>query len=91
MKLNVCEVMANVEYIDEKTKKKTISRELVPINEKGCNEIEVELVDINVFTANNKNLRLISLGKNNLYKLTLKSYKELKKELNKRGLIFRYV
>lgn len=91
MKLTVCEVMANVEYTDEKTKKKTISREFVPINGKGSDEIDIELVDINVFTANNKELRLIGLGKNNLYKLTLKSFKELKKELNKKGLIFRYM
>lgn len=91
MKLQICEVLANVEYTDERTKKKIISREFTSINTKGYDEVEVELADVNVFTANNKALRLVGLGKNNVYRLTLKSYKELKKELNKKGLIFRYM
>lgn len=53
------------------------------MNSKGCEEIDVELADINIVSSN-KSIRLIGLGKN-LYKLTMKSYKQLKKELNRRG------
>lgn len=61
------------------------------INQKGCETIEIADVvnDINCFSIDNKQLRLIGIGKN-LYKLTLNSFKSLKRELNKRGLAYRF-
>lgn len=74
MKIQVCNQLVN--------------GELVPMNTKGCEEIEIELIDINVLSTD-KTMRFIGLGKN-LYRMTLKSYKELKRELNKRGLMYRF-
>lgn len=74
MKIQVCNQLVN--------------GELVPMNTKGCEEVEIELVDINVLSTD-KSMRLIGLGKN-LYRMTLKSYKQLKRELNKRGLMYRF-
>lgn len=65
-----------------------INGELIPMNTKGCEEVEIELVDINVLSTD-KSMRLIGLGKN-LYKMTLKSYKQLKRELNRKGLMYRF-
>lgn len=62
--------------------------ELVLANEKGCDEIEVDLPVINYFSLN-KDSRFIGVEKN-LFKLTLKSYKELKKEFQKRGSIYQF-
>lgn len=88
MNIKVCEVLANVEYIDELTKKKIVTREFVPINTRGM-EI-LENVDINnEITAFSEDTRIIGLGKQ-MYKLTLASYKELKKELTKKGIIWRF-
>lgn len=56
------------------------------VNAKGCEEIEFDMMDVGVVSAN-KSMRLIGIGKN-LYKLTMKSYKQLKKELNRRGQSF---
>ena len=50
-------------------------------------EIEVELGDVSAFSTD-KELRLISFGKE-LYRLSLSSYKSLKKELSKRGILSR--
>lgn len=51
-------------------------------------ENEIQLNDISAF-SNNKSIRLIGIGKN-LYLLTLKSWKEVKKELVKSGLMQRF-
>ena len=40
MNIIVCEVLANVEYVDEVTKKKVVTREFVPVNTRGMEEIE---------------------------------------------------
>lgn len=65
--------------------------EEVPMNSRGMEEVELnDLVnDINCFSIDNKKLRIIGLGKN-LYKMTLKSFKELKRELNRKGIAYRY-
>ncbi|MGN1312211.1 MAG: hypothetical protein ACI4U4_04295 [Bacilli bacterium] len=65
-----------------------VNGEVIPMNTKGYEEVEIELADINILSQN-KSLRLIGIGKQGLYKMTLKSWKELKKELNKRGLMYR--
>lgn len=65
--------------------------EEIPMNSRGMEEVEVnDLVnDITCFSIDNKTLRIIGLGKN-LYRMTLKSFKELKREVNKRSIAFRY-
>ena len=40
MNIQVCEVLANVEYFDEVSKKKTTVREFIPINTRGMETIE---------------------------------------------------
>lgn len=50
-------------------------------------EIEIELGDVAAFSTN-KELRLLGYGKE-MYRLSLASYKELKKELSKRGILSR--
>lgn len=64
-----------------------VNGEFIPVGTRGMESAEVELVDINTLSTNKK-MRLIGIGKN-LYRLTLKSYKQVKKELNKRGLMYR--
>lgn len=72
----------NVEVVGQ-----IIKGELIPINTKGCETIEVEHNMITVLSEN-KHTRLIGLDKN-LYKMTLKSFKNVKKELNKNNLMYR--
>ena len=53
------------------------------VNEKGYDELEIDPInDITAFTINNKQMRMIGI-QSNLYRLSLKSYKELKKYLQK--------
>lgn len=59
---------------------------IIPINSRGMEEVEVDLININV-VSRDKSLRLVGIDKN-LYRLTLKSYKNLKKELRRRGRWF---
>ena len=59
--------------------------ELQKIKKKGCEEVDFEVNDIVSFSTD-KQLRLIGFGMD-IYKLTLKSYKQVKKELEKRGRI----
>ena len=73
MEIQVCGQLFNGKFISAGTR--------------GMESAEVELVDINTLSTNKK-MRLIGIGKN-LYRLTLKSYKQVKKELNKRGLMYR--
>lgn len=88
MNIEVCEILANVEYVDELTKKKVVTKEFIPVNTRGMDIIEN--VDINnEITAFSEETRIIGLGKQ-MYKLTLASYKALKKELTKKGIIWRF-
>lgn len=50
-------------------------------------EMEINPMEISVFSLN-KSLRLIGIGKN-LYPMTLKSWKETKKELSKTDILRR--
>ena len=90
MNIEVCEVLANVEYTDELTKKKFTVREFIPVNTRGMEVVEnVDIAnDITAFSAD-KGVRLVALNKQ-MYKLTLASYKALKKELTKRGIIWKF-
>lgn len=50
-------------------------------------EIDIELGDVGVLSTD-KSLRLIGVGKE-LFRLSLSSYKQVKKELDKRGILSR--
>ena len=88
LKFNVCEVYDKVEYIDELTKKKYFIKEFLKANRNGIAEVECNINDISTFSLDKRN-RLIGVGKN-LYRLTLKSYKEVRKELTKKGVLYRF-
>ena len=61
--------------------------EEVPINTKGCEEIEIDPAnDITAFSFN-KSVRCIGISKN-LYRLSLKSYVNLKKYLQKTNSVY---
>lgn len=77
MELQVCEVLEN--------------GEMLLVNSKGCETIEInDLVnDIDSFSIDNKASRFIGINKK-LFRLTMKSFKALKKEVNKRGIGFRF-
>lgn len=61
--------------------------EEVPINTKGCEEIEIDPAnDITAFSFN-KNVRCIGISKY-LYRLSLKSYKEIKQYLQKSNSVY---
>jgi hypothetical protein len=69
---------------------KLVDGEIVPVNEKGCETIEIDVSnDINVLSMD-RDLRLIGLNKNGLYKMTRKSWKALKKYLNRTNQMWRY-
>lgn len=69
---------------------KLVDGEIVPVNEKGCETIEIDVFnDINVLSMD-RDLRLIGLNKNGLYKMTRKSWKALKKYLNRTNQMWRY-
>ena len=61
--------------------------EEVPINTKGCEEIEIDPAnDITAFSFSKKT-RCIGISKY-LYRLSLKSYKEFKKYLQKKNSVY---
>ena len=66
-----------------------INGEEVLVNSKMCEDIEIDLNEIRVLSDSSK-MRYVGLGKRGIYRLTLKSYKALKKEFMKRGSIWRF-
>ena len=66
-----------------------INGEEVLVNSKMCEDIEIDLNEIGVLSDSSK-MRYVGLGKRGIYRLTLKSYKVLKKEFMKRGSIWRF-
>ena len=66
-----------------------INGEEVPVNEKMCEDIEIDLNEVGALSDNAK-MRYIGLGKKGIYRLTLKSYKALKKEFIKKGSYWRF-
>lgn len=60
--------------------------EMIPL--KHYEELEVSLADISAF-SNDRDTRYIGIGKD-LYRLSLASYKEIKKELIHKGLINKF-
>ena len=76
-----------LEYTDNITGKKEKIKESY---ENGfVEELEVSLQDITAFNLNKK-IRMIGIAKQGIFLLTLKSWKELKKELTKTGLMNRF-
>lgn len=63
--------------------------EEVVLGTRGAEEIEFELNEVTNFSDSKSN-RLIGLYKRGLFKLTNKSYTEVKKELTNRGIIWRF-
>lgn len=66
-----------------------INGEEILINSKMCEDIEIDLNEISCFSDSSK-MRYIGLGKRGTFRLTNKSYKAIKKELMKRGMIWRF-
>ena len=63
---------------------------IIPVNRKGCEEVDIDTFnDLTVFSSD-KSLRLIGLNKKGLYKMTLKSWKALRKTLLKNGQMYLY-
>ena len=64
-----------------------IKGEEIPINTRGCEEVEIDpMNDITAFSFNKKS-RCIGISKN-LYRLSLKSYVNLKKYLQKTNSVY---
>lgn len=74
------------EYFNKRLKKKVVKT--TEYETGAIKEIEVNPQDINAFTID-KNSRLIGIDKK-IYKLTLASWKQVKKELDKLGLLNRF-
>ena len=76
-----------LEYTDNITGKKEKIKESY---ENGfVEELEISLQDVTAFNLNKK-IRMIGIVKQGTFLLTLKSWKELKKELTKAGLMNRF-
>ena len=63
--------------------------EEILLGTRGAEELELDLNEITAFSDNKQN-RVIGLYKRGLFKLTSNSYKELKREMTKRGMIWRF-
>lgn len=84
MKIQIIDIKTKKEkVIDAQTKRYYNQYTKVPTG--VVKEMEINPEDINVFSMN-KNTRLIGIDKKT-YRLTLKSYKETKKELERLGIL----
>lgn len=63
---------------------------IIPINRKGCEEMEIDTFNDLTVLSSDRSLRLIGLNKKGLYKMTLKSWKALRKMLLKNGQMYLY-
>lgn len=66
---------------------KIIKGEEYPINKKGCEEMEISSINDIKALSFDKKVRYIGFGPNNLYRLSLKSFKEIKKYLQRTGKV----
>jgi len=69
---------------------KLVDGEIVPVNAKGMKEIELDIFNDMTNISLDRNLRLVGIYKDGLYKMTLKSWKALKKYLYKNNQLYRY-
>ena len=75
----ICQVISKIENGEE-----------LLMNSKMCEDIEInDLNEIGVLSDNAK-MRYIGLGKRGVFRLTLNSYKNLKQELTKKGILWRF-
>ena len=63
---------------------------IIPVNRKGCEEMDIDTFNDLTVLSNDRSLRLIGLNKKGLYKMTLKSWKALRKMLLKNGQMYLY-
>lgn len=63
--------------------------EEVLLGTRGAEDLELDLNEVTCFSDSKQN-RIVGLYKRGLYKLTTQSYKNLKKELTQRGIIWRF-
>lgn len=80
MKIQVRKVLEKIEEWENPATHK-VEKIKIPYENGFVEEMEINLSDISAFTGN-KSTRLIGIGKN-LYPLTMKSWKEVKKTLSK--------
>ena len=63
---------------------------IIPINRKGCEEMDIDTFNDLTVLSSDRSLRLIGLNKKGLYKMTLKSWKALRKHLTKTNQMYLY-
>lgn len=63
---------------------------IIPINRKGCEEMDIDTFNDLTVLSSDRSLRLIGLNKKGLYKMTLKSWKTLRKHLTKTNQMYLY-
>lgn len=86
MKIQVC---GKLEYNEERSMFEPSSI-IIPINRKGCGEMDIDTFNDLTVLSRDRSLRLIGLNKKGLYKMTLKSWKALRKTLLKNGQMYLY-
>lgn len=86
MKIQVC---GKLGYNEERSMFEP-SSVIIPINRKGCEEMNIDTFNDLTVLSSDRSLRLIGLNKKGLYKMTLKSWKALRKYLTKTNQMYLY-
>lgn len=86
MKIQVC---GKLGYNEERSMFEPSSI-ITPINRKGCEEMDIDTFNDLTVLSRDRSSRLIGLNKKGLYKMTLKSWKALRKTLLKNGQMYLY-
>lgn len=86
MKIQVC---GKLGYNEERSMFEP-SSVIIPINRKGCEEMDIDTFNDLTVLSSDRSLRLIGLNKKGLYKMTLKSWKALRKTLLKNDQMYLY-
>lgn len=74
----VCKVISQIQNGEE-----------ILLGTRGAEDLELDLNEIDCF-SDDKRMRYVALRKRGMFRLTLASYKELKKELTRRGIIWKF-
>lgn len=69
-----------------------VNGEEVQVGTRGCEDIEINDLfnEVDYFSYDNSKTRLVALRKRGIFRLTLDSYKAMKKELTKKGVLWRF-
>ena len=86
MKIQVCGKLG----YNEEGSMFELSSVIIPINRKGCEEMDIDTFNDLTVLSSDRSLRLIGLNKKGLYKMTLKSWKALRKTLLKNSQMYLY-